>query len=122
MKRCIYVLISFVILFGVAVVVNKVRLRYDWETAYWRTLMTPLTGTVWSKDFTEEAFAQIKLGMSSSEVKALLGEPLRRDCDEEGCFWPYTGQDTDTADSDRRWVTFDVKDRVIKIRHEFHID
>jgi hypothetical protein len=122
MKRGIQIFVGAIALFGATLVANKVRFRYDWENAYWRTLMTPMTGTVWTKGFSEDSFAKVSHGMQSSEVLALLGEPLRKNCDQDGCFWPYTGQDTDTADSDRRWIVFNAKDRVVEIVHEFHID
>ncbi|MEW6056481.1 MAG: hypothetical protein AB1540_07685 [Bdellovibrionota bacterium] len=122
MKRSFQVILSLIAFFGIMLIMNKVRYRYDWENAFWRTIMTPMTGTIWAKDFSEAGFAKITYGMSSAEVRSLVGEPLNRECDKDGCGWSYSDQDSDTADSDRRWVRFDAKDRVDYIWHEFHID
>ncbi|MEW6058261.1 MAG: outer membrane protein assembly factor BamE, partial [Bdellovibrionota bacterium] len=92
------------------------------ENAFWRTLMTPFTGTIWAKKFSEQNFAKIRPGMPRAEVEALLGSPLRKDCSEKGCMWVYSNQDTGTADYDRRWVVTDPTGRVTEVRHEFYID
>jgi hypothetical protein len=108
--------------FGVTMTVNKIRFQYDWENAFWRTLMTPFTGTVWALGFSEEGFAEIRIGMSYDEVAKILGEPLRKNCGDKGCGWIYSNQDTGTADYDRRGITFDTTGRVDGLRHEFYID
>ncbi|MEW6058012.1 MAG: hypothetical protein AB1540_15505 [Bdellovibrionota bacterium] len=108
--------------FGLMMTTNKVRFRYDWENAFWRTLMTPFVGTIWAEGFSEERFAKVRVGMSFDEVAHILDEPLRKDCSQKGCGWIYSNQDTGTADYDRRWITFDVTGLVDGLRHEFYID
>lgn len=122
MKRFFQFTLGINVFFGVITSVNKVRYNYDWGNAFWRTLMTPVTKTIWAKDYSEAAFAKVKHGMSSFQVLALVGDPLQKKCDQDGCGWRYSDQVTSTADSDRRWVRFDAKDRVVEIWHEFHID
>ncbi len=116
------ILAAFIVTLGL----NKIRFRYDWVDAAKRTLLAPLTGTLWADGFSEAKFAKVKLGMSLAEVKALLGAPLREWCGpkgiNEGCTWLYSWQDTPTADYDRRWVSFDALGRVEEIRHDFYID
>ena len=122
MRKLTKVILIAAAFFGAATVTNKIRFRYDWENAYCRTLMTPFTGTIWADGFSEGKFSKIQFGMSKSEVEAVLGDPLRKDCSGKGCMWVYSNQDTGTADYDRRWVVFDSTDQVTKIRHEFYID
>ena len=109
-------------IFIVAVAANVLRFQYGAEDAFWRTLMSPFEGTVWTPQFSESAFAKIEVGMAASEVVGLVGKPLRRDCGTMGCFWIYTWHDSDTADFDQRWVVFDVAERVSEIRKSFFID
>lgn len=115
-------LVACVGIFGLGVVFNAVRFGYGPDDAFWRTLMVPFEGTVWAPGFSEAAFSKLRLGMPSSEVTSLLGEPLRKDCGEDECFWIYTWQDTQTADFDQRWVIFDLSDRVQEVRKSFFID
>ncbi len=112
-------------IFIMAVALNKIRFRYGWSDAIWRTVMTPMTGTLWAPGFSEAKFAEVKIGMSSVEVTALLGAPLQKWCAQDGgldCEWLYSWQDTPTADFDRRWVLFDQFGRVERLRHDFFID
>jgi hypothetical protein len=109
--------------FGALATFNKIRFQYDWNNALWRTIMTPMTGTIWAEGFDEDAFAQVKVGMLRSEVESLgVGKPLDERCHENGCFLRYTNQDTGTADFDRRWLGFDRNGRVDYIRNDFWID
>ena len=108
--------------FPAAVAVNSIRFGYDFKEAMWRTFMTPFEGTVWAPGFTESAFSKVHLGMSAAEVNSLLGDPLRKSCDAEGCLWIYTWQDTGTANFDQRWLDFDSAGRVKEIRKSFYID
>lgn len=122
MKRCAQLFLFFCFFFAVALVTNKVRFHYDWESTFWRTLLAPVVGTVWPERFSEAAFAKIQAEMSDLEVEALVGEPLQKSCNEVGCSWSYADQDPDNAPYDRRWVFFDKRQRVTNIRHEFYID
>src|SRR3990167_2474807 len=100
------------LLFPLVVAVNSFRFGYDFKEAYWRTLMAPFEGTVWAPGFKESAFSKLRIGMTASEVFGLLGDPLRKRCDKDGCLWIYTWQDTGTADFDQRWVDIDPRGRV----------
>jgi len=101
---------------------NIFRFGYGLNDGLWRTLMTPFEGTVWSPGFSEKAFSKIKINMTSTELGSLLGEPLRKDCGENNCFWIYTWQDSGTADFDQRWVVLNKENRVIEVRKSFFID
>lgn len=85
--------------------------------------MSPFEGTIWSQNYSELAFDKVKLGMSSEEVKELLGNPVRKsfNCNDI-CFWNYTRQETQTADFDQRSVVFNRSGKVIEIRKSFFID
>jgi outer membrane protein assembly factor BamE (lipoprotein component of BamABCDE complex) len=100
------------------------RFSYGVNDATWRTLMVALVmeGTIWSKHFDENNFSKIKIGTSSEEVVSLLGQPLRKDCDEGRCFWSYTRQDYDTDDFDQRWIITGPEHKVVEIRKSFFID
>jgi hypothetical protein len=102
--------------------INAIRFQYGVEDAFWRTFMSPFEGTVWATQFEESKFSKIRIGMSASEMVKLIGNPLRKDCGKEDCFWIYTWQDTETADFDQRWVIVDLSERVTEIRKSFFID
>jgi hypothetical protein len=113
----------FAVLFGTMVVVNKVRFYYGWEDAFFRTLLAPFEDTVWAPGFSVKSFEQARLAMDKTEITKLLGEPLRKDCGEDGeCFWVYSWQATGTDDFDQRWVVFNKEGRVSELRKGFFID
>jgi hypothetical protein len=122
MRTLRFAIIFGMLFFPVAVAINSFRFGYNFKEAYWRTLMTPFEGTVWAPGFKESAFSKLRIGMAAAEVLELLGAPIRKSCDEAGCLWIYTWQDTGTADFDQRWVDFDPSDRVKEIRKSFFID
>jgi hypothetical protein len=98
---------------------------YGFNDAAWRTAMRSLAfeGTIWSMHFDENHFSKIKIGTSSDEVVSLLGQPLRKNCNNEICFWIYTWQDYDTDDYDQRWIITDrVSHKVVEVRKSFYID
>ena len=101
---------------------NMFNYGYSWEDAMKRTLLYPFEGTVWAKGFTESGFESIQLSMTENQVLAILGEPLFQNCGEGICFWMYTGQDTQTADFDQRWVVIGKDGKVSEIRKSFFID
>jgi len=121
MKLLKYALV-FTGIFFIGIMFNMYRFGYGFDDAFWRTLMTPFTGTVWSERFTEEGFNNIKISMSTDEVLKHLGKPLQNECGKERCFWIYSYQDTPTADFDQRWIIFNKNDRVVEIRKSFFID
>jgi len=108
--------------FPVSVGVNAIRFGYDFENAVWRTIVSPVEGTIWAPDFDESKFSKIQIGMHQSEVKALVGAPLRDKCDRAPCFWRYTELESGLPGYDQRWVVFDSAGRVIEIRKEFYLD
>jgi hypothetical protein len=118
--RLTKVILGLYLLF--ATPINKWRFGYGWGEAFGRTVMAPMTGTLWAKDFSERKFSSVHLGMTRPEVVQLLGKPLREGCGDSGCTWLYSWQDTGTADFDRRWVGFDLKGHVDRIYHDFFVD
>ncbi len=111
-----------ILLFFTMMTVNAFRFQYGFGDAFWRTVMIPFEGTVWAPGFQESEFLKVRIGMLAGEVVKLLGEPIRKSCDEKDCFWIYTWQDTGTADFDQRWVIVDSTEHVIEIRKSFFID
>jgi len=108
--------------FPVSVAINSFRFGYGLEDAFWRTLVAPVEGTIWPPQFDDSKFSQIRVGMIASEVKALVGEPLRKNCGKESCFWRYTELEADLPGYDQRWLVLDVAERVIEIRKSFYLD
>lgn len=108
--------------FPTAVTVNSIRFGYGLEDAVWRTLVSPVEGTIWPPQFDESKFSKIRVGMNSSEVTALVGEPLRKSCGNEFCFWRYTELEADLPGYDQRWLIFNLAERVIEIRKSFYLD
>lgn len=111
-----------VLLFISIVAVNKVKYRYTWEDTFWRTLLTPITKTLWAENFSEASFIKIKNGMTRSELVGLVGEPLYRNCDKDDCVWYYSGWHKDGVEFDRRWVALDTAGRVKHIWRDFYVD
>jgi len=64
LKFIVIIPLLFIFFIGI----NKIRYNYNWSDTFWRTLMTPFTGTIWSKGFSENNFLKIKIGMQKSEV------------------------------------------------------
>ncbi len=122
MKALRFAIAFGILFFPVAVAINSFRFGYNLKEAYWRTLMTPFEGTVWTPGFKESAFSRLRIGMAAAEVFALLGDPIRKSCGDFGCLWIYTWQDTGSADFDQRWVIFDSSEHVKEIRKSFFID
>ncbi|MEW6055034.1 MAG: hypothetical protein AB1540_00330 [Bdellovibrionota bacterium] len=122
MKRLTQVVLVFCLLFATVLVSNKIRFHYDWKDAFCRTLLTPFLGTVWADRFSETGFAKAQLGMDEQNIEDIVGKPIRKSCDNEGCLWVYADQDPDNLPYDRRWISFNSKHRVIEIRHDFYID
>jgi hypothetical protein len=108
---------------GTMVIVNKGRFYYGWRDAFFRTLLTPFEDTVWAPGFSVKAFEQARLAMDKTEITRLLGEPLRKDCGDDGeCFWIYSWHVSGTDDFDQRWVVFNREGKVSELRKSFFID
>lgn len=110
------------LLFPAAVGINSIRFGYGFEDAVWRTIVSPVEGTIWPENFHDSKFSVIRVGMHMSEVAALVGEPLRKSCGSESCFWRYTELEADLPGYDQRWVIFDLAEHVIEIRKTFYLD
>jgi hypothetical protein len=110
------------VLFISVMTINIFRFDYNLSDGFWRTLMTPFEGTVWAPHFSEKGFSQIKPHMNKQRVVELIGEPLRKECDNQDCLWIYTWQDSGTADFDQRWVQLDLSGHVTQVRKSFFID
>lgn len=108
--------------FSLGVAINSYRFGYGWNDAFWRTLVAPVEGTIWVPKFDESKFSKVRIGMSAHEVVQLIGNPLRKDCGKEDCFWIYTWLETALPGYDQRWLIFDLKERVIEIRKSFELD
>src|SRR3990167_169862 len=107
--------------FPTLVTINSYRFGYGWSDAFWRTLLAPIEGTIRAPQFDESKFSKIRIGMSAPEVVKLIGEPLRKDCGKEDCFWIYTWLETGLPGYDQRWLIFDLAERVIEIRKSFYL-
>ena len=118
--RLVFVLISG------ATVYNMYTCRYNFDDALIRTILFPIASTtIWAPDFTEKGFSKIKLGIPKIQVRAAIGHPLHKFCDEENemdeaCDWIYTRQGTNLDAYDRRAISFDDQGKVDYIWHEFY--
>ena len=100
---------------------NMSRFHYSFTEAAYRTILFAIEDTVWQTGFSESQFSKLYIGMDEQEVYSLLGNPLRKTCDNTNCEWIYTWQRTSNSSFDRREVIFNIEGRVTKIRHEFFI-
>lgn len=105
MAKKVLVIMSLLIMSGT--LFNAMRFRYDLSDAFLRTVFFIFEDTRWAKDFTEEGFDRLTIGMSADEVVQIIGEPLRKTCADDGCDWVYTWQQASTLDFDRRALVFD---------------
>ncbi len=108
--------------FSAAVLTNMMRFHYDAKEAIWRTILAPCEGTVWAKGFSVDNFEKVRTGMTEGEIQTLLGDPLRKSCDLENCFWIYSYGDTGTVDFDQRWLLTSTEGKVTEVRKSFFID
>jgi hypothetical protein len=80
--------------------------------------------TVYSRRYSEARFRRIDIGMSSTEVKNLLGSPLKIERDEPivgGDTWKYSDQKTISDNFYRRWLI--IKDnKIVDIFNDFWYD
>ena len=109
--------------FILCIFINAYRFDYGPKDAFFRTLLFPFEGTVWSDNFSEKAFSKVEIKMDMKSVVNLLGDPVAKsqNCIER-CFWYYTWHDTGTADFDQRWVIFGTDQKVVEIKKSFFID
>lgn len=60
--------------------------------------------------------------MTKTVVDKIMCAPLSYDCGPDICGSSYSKQDTPTADYDRRWIRYDLTEKVIETIREFYID
>jgi hypothetical protein len=108
--------------FPTALAINSYRFGYGLKDAFWRTLVSPVEGTIWAPQFDESKFSKIRFGMRAPDVVRLIGEPLHKYCGKEDCFWLYTTLENGLPGYDQRWLVFDLAERVIEIRKSFELD
>ena len=122
MKLIRLTVIILSLIFPLSVAINSYRFGYGLNDAFWRTLVAPVEGTIWAPQFDESKFSKIRIGMNAPEVVKLIGEPFRKNCDKEDCFWIYTKLETGLPGYDQRWLIFDLAERVIEVRKSFELD
>lgn len=117
------IIIMIGLLFSFFILKNIYQFGYGLNDAFWRVVWSIDEGTIWAKNFSEEKFSKVKVGMSREDVLALLGNPLN-DTNKlnRDRFWYYTRQNSGTSDFDQRWVLFDSNNKVEEIRKSFFID
>jgi outer membrane protein assembly factor BamE (lipoprotein component of BamABCDE complex) len=105
LAKKVLVIMSLLIMSGT--LFNAMRFRYDLNDAFLRTVFFIFEDTRWAKEYTEEGFDRLTIGMSADEVVQIIGKPLRKTCADDGCDWVYTWQQASTLDFDRRALVFD---------------
>jgi hypothetical protein len=93
--------------------------------AYLVALLTGHVRTHYAPGYSEQAFAQVRVGMSRDEVHALLGEPLQRfspDWKWPEAGWRYADQVTGTDHFHQRDISFSRAGRVTEITRGFYFD
>lgn len=91
----------------------------------WQGVFLPLlsesSGTVYAPGYSYFAFRRIRIGMTVTAVKALIGEPLKIVARPTGDAWVYS--DSPVSRSYRmREVMFDPRGQVAKVVAEFVSD
>lgn len=121
MKKCVIVGVSILVLtLGLSVIK-----RPDYFDCICR--LVGFTDTVYAEGFTRAKFSRVTLGMSRTQVDALLGRGFRTftviPCDSSGTLdqerWFYS---SGAANHWRFWITFDTNDKVSQIQREFWRD
>jgi outer membrane protein assembly factor BamE (lipoprotein component of BamABCDE complex) len=80
--------------------------------------------TVNAKGYSEHRFRTIKIGMTASQVEAIMGTPLRKGSHPAFGLadpWFYTYHEDMTANYKRRWVVFN-NGRVVAVINDFWVD
>jgi outer membrane protein assembly factor BamE (lipoprotein component of BamABCDE complex) len=100
------------VLAATAFVVADIGLGVEQPSNLW-----PSIDTVYAESYSEEAFRNVRVGMTMTEVQALLGEPLRRYSSNGTTRWIYT-LDAKCPWGDFAWMDRHVEftgDRVSKV-------
>jgi outer membrane protein assembly factor BamE (lipoprotein component of BamABCDE complex) len=109
------------IAFVSSTLINAIRYRYSLTDALLRTIFFIFEDTRWAKDYTEEGFDRLTIGMTTEEATQILGEPLRKNCSNT-CVWVYTWQQASTLDFDQRSLVFDENMRLKEKIRGYFID
>ncbi len=101
--------------FGLGFGLLRILLPYDFVFGF---------GTVYSADYSESRFDSIAHGMTTNEVEAVVGRPLKKLPDRWyglADVWAYSDQPNPVANYRRRWIIF--KDgKVIEKLKDFWVD
>jgi hypothetical protein len=103
----------------VAILFQKVT-RDGWQGVF-LPLFSESSETVYAPSYSYFAFRRIRIGMTVTEVKGLIGEPLKIVARPTGDVWVYS--DSPVSRSYRmREVMFDSRGRVADVVAEFVFD
>ncbi len=111
MKKLVIALGTLATLFTGYVLSFHIRYDYSLPNSFFRALLAPFVNTVWAKNYSEQNFEAIRMGMLESELLTLMGEPLRVDCprtesgeEPDHCQWVYSWQPDGRTSFDWRTV------------------
>lgn len=121
MKLAKRIPVLMVIVFASSTLINALRFHYGLSDALLRTVFFIFEDTRWAKDYTEDGFDRLAVGMTMDEVVQILGEPLRKTCFST-CEWVYTWQQDSWLDFDRRDLVFDENSHLKEKRREYFVD
>ena len=76
------------------------------------------TDTSWAKEYSEQKFAKVTVGMTREEVRNIMGDPP---CNPNPDYWGYTWSPSGTHYHQRGFV-FSVSGRVTEIVKGFYFD
>lgn len=103
----------------VAILFQKATLD-GWQGVF-LPLLSESSETVYAPRYSYFAFRRVRIGMTITEVKDLLGEPLKIVARPTGDVWVYS--DSPVSRSYRmREVMFDPRGRVAEVVAEFEFD
>ena len=108
MKKLTAVIIILLLIVGFFVVLESLS---PTESSGDEVLLLLAGDTGYAPDFTQEAFAEIKVGDSEARVQSLLGEPIRSDSydDDSNYLW-YSNSPSGTHYRQRHLL---IKDGVV---------
>lgn len=104
--------------------------RYDPHDSLLHSVFWPLAKTQWAQGFSESKLDEVKEGMTATEVKTLLQDPLTKNVDaaSSDTYWIYSWrQDIPCCDQykghfHRREIFFSSIGVVKTVRREFDAD
>jgi len=129
--RCTeFILAFFVLYLFIGALISLSFFRYDAHDAFLHSFFWPLAKTQWAQGFSESKMDEVKEGMTASEVKALLGDPLTKNVDSASgdTYWIYSWRqgipccNQYDGNFHRREIRFSSNDIVKSVRREFDAD